>query len=53
MGARMSEELTTPHAAKPRKPGASASQLWIDLGPILVFVVTYNVLYRLPATKRL
>lgn len=47
----MSEELTTPHAAKPRKPGSSASQLWIDLGPILVFVVTYNVLYRLPATK--
>lgn len=51
MGARMSEELTTPHAAKPRKPADSASQLWIDLGPILVFVVTYNVLYRLPATK--
>jgi len=36
--------------AKPRhKPGAN--QLLIDLGPIIVFVVAFNVLNRIPATK--
>lgn len=47
----MSEDLTAPSAATPRKATDSASQLWIDLGPILVFVVTYNVLFRIAATK--
>jgi len=47
----MSEELTALDATKPRKATDSASQLWIDLGPILVFVVTYNVLFRIAATK--
>jgi intracellular septation protein len=47
----MSDDHTARAAAKPRKATDSASQLWIDLGPILDFVVTYNVLYRLPATK--
>jgi len=46
----MSEELTALDATKPRKSGG-AGQLWIDLGPILVFVITYNVLYRIEATK--
>lgn len=35
--------------AQPRKAGAN--QLWIDLGPILVFVITFNVLNRIEATK--
>lgn len=39
-----------PAPAKPRQ-GSGASQLLIDLGPILVFVVTFNVLNRLEATK--
>lgn len=47
----MSEDLTAPNATKPRKATDSASQLWIDLGPILVFVITYNVLFRIEATK--
>lgn len=47
----MSEELTALDATKPRKATDSAGQLWIDLGPILVFVITYNVLYRIEATK--
>lgn len=47
----MSEDLTAQDATKPRKATDSASQLWIDLGPILVFVITYNVLYRIEATK--
>lgn len=47
----MSEELTALDATKPRKARDSAAQLWVDLGPILVFVVTYNVLFRIPATK--
>ncbi|MGH6952386.1 MAG: inner membrane-spanning protein YciB [Vitreimonas sp.] len=47
----MSEDETTNGGAKPRKTNGGASQLWIDFGPILVFVVTYNVLYRLAATK--
>jgi intracellular septation protein len=33
------------------KPPAGASQLLIDLGPILVFVVAFNLLQRFAATK--
>ena len=47
----MSEDLTAQDVTKPKKATDSASQLWIDLGPILVFVVTYNVLFRIEATK--
>jgi intracellular septation protein len=47
----MSEELTAIDATKPRKATDSAGQLWVDLGPIAVFVVTYNVLFRIAATK--
>lgn len=47
----MSEDLTAPQATKPKSATDNASQLWIDLGPILVFVVTYNVLFRIEATK--
>lgn len=47
----MSEELTAIDATKPKKATESANQLWVDLGPILVFVVTYNVLFRIEATK--
>jgi intracellular septation protein len=47
----MSEDLTALDATKPNKARDSAAQLWVDLGPILVFVVTYNVLFRIPATK--
>lgn len=47
----MSEDLTALDAAKPKKAADSAGQLWIDLGPILVFVITYNVLFRIEATK--
>lgn len=47
----MSEDLTALDATKPRKAADSAGQLWIDLGPIIVFVVTYNVLFRIEATK--
>ncbi|HYD72543.1 MAG TPA: inner membrane-spanning protein YciB [Candidatus Binatia bacterium] len=35
--------------AQPKKPGAN--QLLIDLGPIAVFVVAFNVLQRFEATK--
>ncbi|HVK82195.1 MAG TPA: septation protein IspZ [Verrucomicrobiae bacterium] len=48
----MTEDLTPPVPAKPaRSASAGAGQLWVDLGPILVFVVTYNVLFRIPETK--
>lgn len=47
----MSEDLTAPASAKPKGLGKETNQLWIDLGPILVFVVTYNVLFRIEATK--
>lgn len=47
----MSEDLTAHDATTPRSASNGASQLWIDLGPILVFVVTYNVLFRIAATK--
>lgn len=38
-------------APKPRSATDSAGQLWIDFGPVLVFVVSYNVLNRIEATK--
>lgn len=41
---------TPPAPALPPK-SAGANQLLIDLGPILVFVVTFNVLNRIEATK--
>ena len=47
----MSEDLAALDATKPKKATDSAGQLWIDLGPILVFVITYNVLFRIEATK--
>jgi intracellular septation protein len=47
----MSEDLTAQDLTKPRKATDSAGQLWVDLGPIAVFVITYNVLFRLEATK--
>lgn len=47
----MSEDLTAQDLTKPKSARDSAGQLWIDLGPIIVFVVTYNVLFRIAATK--
>jgi len=47
----MSEDLTAQDLTKPKSARDSAGQLWVDLGPILVFVVTYNVLFRIEATK--
>jgi intracellular septation protein len=47
----MSEDLTARDLTKPKKATDSANQLWIDLGPILIFVITYNVLFRIEATK--
>ncbi len=35
----------------PRPANGSSSQLIIDLGPVAVFVVAYNVLLRVPAYK--
>ncbi len=41
-----------PATAKPRNPALSgARQLWIDLGPILVFIVAFNVLQRIEQVK--
>ncbi|HYD88463.1 MAG TPA: septation protein IspZ [Vitreimonas sp.] len=47
----MSEDLTAQDLTKPKSARDSAGQLWVDLGPILIFVVTYNVLFRIQATK--
>jgi len=47
----MSEDLTAQDLTKPRSATSGASQLWVDLGPILVFVITYNVLFRIESTK--
>jgi len=48
----MSDNATTTQSpAKPRNAVDSAGQLWIDLGPIAIFVITYNVLFRIEATK--
>lgn len=41
----------TPPATEPKSSKQGANQLLIDLGPILVFVVAFNVLNRIPATK--
>lgn len=38
------------NTASPKRP-AGQNQLLIDLGPIVVFVLAYNVLQRIPATK--
>lgn len=45
----MTDEVPSPPAQTGKTGGAN--QLLIDLGPILVFVVTFNVLNRLEATK--
>lgn len=47
----MSEDLTARDATAPKKKSTDSGQLWVDLGPILVFVVTYNVLNRIESTK--
>ncbi|QGZ95369.1 inner membrane-spanning protein YciB [Terricaulis silvestris] len=43
----------TPTDSQPAKAQAAggAGQLWVDLGPVLVFVVAFNVLHRIEATK--
>lgn len=46
----MTEDLTPLATAKPARPGG-ANQLLIDLGPVIVFVVAFNVLQRIEATK--
>ncbi len=46
----MTEELTPLATAKPKTP-EGPNQLLIDLGPIVVFVVAFNVLQRIEATK--
>lgn len=46
----MTEDLTPLATAKPAKPGG-ANQLLIDLGPIIVFVVAFNVLQRIEAVQ--
>lgn len=46
----MTEELTPLATAKPKQAGG-ANQLLIDLGPIIVFVVAFNVLQRIEAMK--
>lgn len=40
-----------PQAAAPPQSRPGVNQLLIDLGPIAVFVVTFNVLQRIEATK--
>jgi len=47
----MTEELTPLATAKPKNKAGGANQLLIDLGPIIVFVVSFNVLQRIEATK--
>lgn len=47
----MSEDQTAQDLTKPKGARDSANQLWVDLGPILVFVITYNVLFRIESTK--
>jgi intracellular septation protein len=46
----MSEDLTALDTAKPIKQGG-INQLLIDLGPIAIYVVAFNVLQRIEATK--
>ncbi|OQW59032.1 MAG: hypothetical protein A4S17_03040 [Proteobacteria bacterium HN_bin10] len=45
----MTQELSAP-PPRVTKPGG-ANQLLVDLGPVLVFVVAFNVLQRIEATK--
>lgn len=46
----MTEELTPLATAKPKQAGGP-NQLLIDLGPIVIFVIAFNVLQRIEATK--
>lgn len=47
----MTEQAPIEALAPKRTRAAGASQLMIDLGPIAVFVVAFNVLQRIEATK--
>jgi len=47
---RMSEDLTALDTAKPFKKGG-INQMLIDLGPVVVYVVAFNILQRVEATK--
>src|SRR5690606_22184794 len=49
-GPHMTEELTPLATAKPKQAGGP-NQLLIDLGPIVIFVIAFNVLQRIEATK--
>ncbi|MBX9745716.1 MAG: septation protein IspZ [Hyphomonadaceae bacterium] len=46
----MSEDLTALDTAKPFKQGG-INQMLIDLGPVAVYVVAFNILQRIEATK--
>ncbi|WP_167755532.1 inner membrane-spanning protein YciB [Vitreimonas flagellata] len=46
----MTEELTPLATAKPKQQGGP-NQLLIDLGPVIIYVVAFNVLQRIEATK--
>jgi intracellular septation protein len=46
----MTEDLTPLATAKPIKPGG-VNQLLIDLGPLFVFIIAFNVLQRIDAYK--
>lgn len=46
----MTEDLTPLATAKPKQVGGP-NQLLIDLGPVMIFVVAFNVLQRIEATK--
>lgn len=46
----MTEELTPLATAKPKNQGGP-NQLLIDLGPIVIYVVAFNILQRIEATK--
>lgn len=46
----MSEDLTALDTAKPLKQGG-VNQLLIDLGPVAIYVIAFNVLQRIEATK--
>lgn len=47
----MTDTPTAVDATKAAAGKGGASQLWVDLGPVLVFVISYNVLHRIEATK--
>ncbi|MBC7769180.1 MAG: septation protein IspZ [Phycisphaerales bacterium] len=46
----MTEELAALDTAKPRRAGG-LNQMLIDLGPLLVFIVAFNVFNRIPSLK--